>query len=133
MKADKILLLKRKWDSEMNGFRGVPGGRVIDGELMREGAIRETYEEIGIPIKKEDIINQIIITGKDEDCKKKFLWYYGLCTSWEGKPINNEPHKCSKISWYAIDNLPSDITPCAKRALKWLLEDINYIEFFNQK
>jgi len=128
MKWDKVLLLKRKSEWHFDGFWGVPGWHLWYGEFLSNSAIRETLEEIGIIVKKENIINQIIVLNQKTQFDKKFIWYYGLCTVREWEPINNEPHKCSKISRYNINSLPSEITPCARNALKALLEDKNYIE-----
>lgn len=52
---DKILLLKRTPHKLQGDTWGVPGGKLDEGETPRAAVIREVFEEVGIPLKEEDL------------------------------------------------------------------------------
>lgn len=58
---DTVLLqLRAEW-SHHGGTWGIPGGAIRKGETPREGALREAYEEAGVPEKLLDTIDEFVI------------------------------------------------------------------------
>ncbi len=53
--GDSALFLRRAESGDHAGEWCIPGGKLEDGEEAEEGAIRETYEEAGIHIKKDEL------------------------------------------------------------------------------
>ena len=53
--GDSALFLRRAESGDHAGEWCIPGGKLEDGEEAVEGAIRETYEEAGIHIKKDEL------------------------------------------------------------------------------
>jgi len=51
----KILLVHATNGSWANPVMGIPKGKIEDGELPEDAAFRETYEEIGIRIKPDQV------------------------------------------------------------------------------
>lgn len=52
----KILLLKRQPDRSEGNTWGVPGGKFEKGEDARAAVIREVYEEVGLKIGGDDLV-----------------------------------------------------------------------------
>ena len=53
---EQLLLLRRSdSDSRRPGQWDLPGGRVEDGELLEDGAVRECREETGLLVRPEDL------------------------------------------------------------------------------
>ncbi len=55
-------------------------------------------------------------------------WYF-ICRKWEETPINAEPHKCSEVTWFDINNLPENTIPYVKEAIHLSLKGIPYSEW----
>lgn len=53
---DQILLLHRQDHTSQGNLWGIPGGKLEKGESPIEAAIRETFEETGFDISKEEIV-----------------------------------------------------------------------------
>ncbi|MFA6307927.1 MAG: NUDIX hydrolase [Patescibacteria group bacterium] len=53
--GNKILLLKRHDDKPQPGLWGPPAGKVDEGESLKQGMIRETFEESGVSIKNDEL------------------------------------------------------------------------------
>lgn len=53
--GDKLLLTRRHPDKSDGLKLDAPGGAVLSGESMAEGAVRELYEEVGIKASVEDL------------------------------------------------------------------------------
>lgn len=54
---DKILLLHRQDHSSQGNLWGIPGGKLEKCETFLNAAIRETFEETGFDISKQQIID----------------------------------------------------------------------------
>lgn len=88
------------------------GGLVDKGETLEEAAVREIYEETTLKVETKDLL-PITIT---EDLHDNTIYrnHYFLTKVWSGTPSNNEPDRCSELSWHKIDNLPDDTIPIIK-------------------
>ena len=100
-KDKKILLQKRSMNKSANpGQWGLTGGKVDAGEDYLTTAIRETYEEIGIELKKEEL--RLLCRYNTE--KAIFIIYY------IEKNINIEdckiqPEEVDELRYFSIDEL----------------------------
>ena len=68
---DKILLLKRHANKPQADLWGPPAGKVDEGESLEQVVIRETYEEAGVDIKKENLEHfkkEYFVRHGDIDC-----------------------------------------------------------------
>ncbi len=63
----KIAFLMRSNTSWMNGYYGLPSGKVEKDEPFSVAAIREALEEIGIKIEPNDLKYALIMHRKEAD------------------------------------------------------------------
>ena len=101
---DKVLLVKRRYEPD-KGLWALPGGLINLGETARNAAIREVYEETGIKIS----INRLIdVTDKivlDENGKIRFHF---VIIDYEGVPEGGAirvSHEVEDVGWFGEDEL----------------------------
>ncbi len=125
IRDNKVLLLKRQNTGYEDGKYGLPAGHLEDNETIREGLKREIKEEIGIDINVDDLMLVHTMHRKEEDTRVDFFFEV---SRYEGTPLNAEHEKCSDLSWFPLDNLPSNIIPYIKTAIENSLKGIIYSE-----
>ena len=62
------VLIARRAQAPLKGFYSLPGGRVEFGETLREAALRELYEEVGVTgeiVAFNDHVESILREGGD--------------------------------------------------------------------
>ena len=89
-------------------------------------AIREAQEEIGVIINDLELVH-VLHVQKSKTNTKDIFGFYFLVQSWQGIPLNNEPHRHSEIGWFDINTVPENITSHALQALDGL-KNIRYSE-----
>ena len=48
--------------------------------------------------------------------------------SWRGEIVNREPHKCSRLEWFPLKDLPENMIPYIRKALQSVLKREFYSE-----
>lgn len=117
VKENKILLMKRKNTGYEDGKYCFPGGHVKADEEIRQAAIREAKEEIGIDIKKEDLELYKILNRKIEE-GGEYIDFVFKVKKWTGDVTNAESEKCEEIIWKDINNIPENILDFIPEILK---------------
>ena len=115
-KDNKILLQKRQNSGYFDGYYSVPAGHLEEKETCIDCIIRETKEEIGIDIKRED--TNLIFTS-DASKKNNYICLFFKTNKFDGDIKIMEPEKCSELRFFDIDNLPENLVP----ELRTFLED----------
>ena len=113
---NRLLLMKRS-DS---GCWGPPGGAVEPGEVVENGAIRETLEETGLEVC--DISFFGVFSGPDlyykypngDEVYNVTIVY--LSNSWRGIVKINDEH--TEWDWFEVDRIPKDISPPIKPVIE---------------
>lgn len=118
----EILMLKRQGTGYCDGDYDLPGGHLEKNEDIFDGMIRETKEEIGIILAREEM-EILHIYHRYKSGMLKFVF---KVNKYEGEPINEEPDKCEKIEWININNLPENIVPSIKIELENIKAKIYY-------
>ncbi len=77
--GSKILLIKRRFDPG-SGKWSIPGGLIELGETVREAALREVYEETGLTVNLDKLLNVIDYIEVDEKGAIRFH-YILICFS----------------------------------------------------
>ncbi len=119
----KYLFSQRKNTGYRDGFYTVPAGHVDPGELPTIALVRESAEEIGIVLEKEDL--EFVHVMFQEDVYSNF---YFRARKWKGEPCNKEPEKCEEIRWASISELGDLVAPKVADALRDIENGILYSE-----
>lgn len=123
IRKGKILLLRRFNTGYEDGNYSVVAGHLDGNEDVKSAMIREAREEAGIEIKPNNIQIVGVIHRKS---KGERIDFFLTADSWDNEIINTEPKKCDDLSWFEIDNLPFNIIPYVKRAIKNYISDVQF-------
>lgn len=108
----KILIGKRLNTDSGEGLWGLPGGRMDLWEDPKETAVRETQEETGVTINKDNLDFVFFTNDIFKDTEEHWITLYYLTRTWEGDPKLMEPDKCSEWKWINIHNLSKESIFC---------------------
>lgn len=119
----QVLLQLRQNTGYMDGKWDLcSSGHVEKNELIEKAIIRETKEEIGVIIKKEDIRFVHLRHWEEEN----YFNFFFTCEKFDGMPKIMEPEKCLELKWFDLDNLPENLTDNNKPALESIKKGIYY-------
>ena len=86
---------------------------------------REASEETGLVINLQDLYLCHVMHRKAEDERVSFFF---KAERWTGEPRNLEPLKCSDLSWFHVDSLPTNVIPYIQQAIEGALRGEAYSE-----
>lgn len=116
------------------GMYAFPGGTVEHSETLKQTAVREAAEELGISIKEDDVKIVHVLRFREKydpikgNTQQILILYFAEIGSWIGEPQNLEPDKHSNLGWYDIDNLPKNMFPLNTFAMNDIKQGIYYGE-----
>lgn len=125
-KNNKIAFVLRQSTSWMNGYYGLPSGKVEKGETFAAAAIREAQEEVGVKITRENLRHVATIHRHSDD--SDWVDVYFKVDTWLGELYNAEPHLHSELAWLDPDNLPENIIPAVRVSLKAVKDGLKFTE-----
>ena len=110
----EVLLGKRhndpiKADSALHGEGSwtMPGGKLDFKEGLKDGAIREAFEETGIKANHESL--ELLSIANEIVHDAHFVTIGFVCRDFEGQPVIMEPDEITEWKWFNLNNLPSPI------------------------
>jgi 8-oxo-dGTP diphosphatase len=112
---DKILMGLRRNTGFCDGMFHLPAGHLESGETFLQGMVREAKEELSIEVAEKDLSLVHVLhhsTGR--------IALFFETTKWRGGITNHEPDKCEALCWFLPDDLPDNIIPYARAALKMI-------------
>lgn len=127
LKEKKVLLMERANTGFNDGKWSVPAGRLDPNESIRQGAVREAKEEVGVSVDVEDLSEPLVIHHKDERGER--IYFFFISRKWEGELENCEPEKCNRLEWFDIEKLPETLISHVRVALNEMMNGETYIEF----
>ena len=122
---EKVLLMRRSNTGYYDGKYIFPGGRVEEGETLREAASREVLEEVGIEADELTLVHVIHIKEDDEE---RVLGFIFKADTWKGEPRNMEPEKCDHVGWFEMEKIPKETAPYVRQSIHGLQNNQNYSE-----
>lgn len=129
-KGSKAAFILRSNTDWMNGWYGLPAGKVEKNESYTQAAVREAKEEAGIDVKPSDLQYLITVHRHDPTSHvKDWVDVYFETDKWIGKPHNAEPHMHSELAWHDLDNLPDKIIPAVRFTLGEIKKGKHYSEY----
>lgn len=127
-KAGKILFVLREHTGYRDGTYCLPSGHVEEGENFITAAIRETQEEVGVTVARNNM--RLVYTMHRQSEKDIRLDLFFEADEWEGEPVNNEPHKHGEIKWLSIQEVAKEpIMDYQAAVLKAIIEGKIYSEW----
>ncbi|MGH7926186.1 MAG: NUDIX hydrolase [Candidatus Binatia bacterium] len=127
-----ILLLRRFNTGYEDGNYSVPAGHLDGNEPVSGAMAREALEEAGISINVADLRvvhvmhrHNATVDGSSTERVDFFL----TASAWDGDPQIMEPNKCDQLTWFPINNLPSNVIPYIQQALDFYFLGLPYSEF----
>lgn len=126
-KNGKIAFVLRENTAWMNGYYGLPSGKVENGETYLQAAVREAKEEAGVDIKAADL--QPVHTIHRKEPEMTWVDVYFEATKWQGEPYNAEPHVHSELAWLDPKKLPKNVISSVKYALEQIEAGVTYAEY----
>lgn len=126
----EIFLIERVNTGWRDGFYDGLSGHIEKGERAADAAVRESSEEGGVKIKKQDLKLAHVISLKRDSEDEDAHYFYFVASNWEGKPENNEDGERGKVIWINKDSIEKyPIVPTIKQALTNIWNNVTYSEF----
>ena len=110
----QVLLTLRKLPPEA-GCWSIVGGKLDYLETLQACAIREALEEVGVSISIESLLCVTDHLLPHEQQHWVSPAYLGRVL--EGQARNCEPQKTQRVRWFALDELPPNLTMTARNAI----------------
>ena len=115
LRGGSVLLSRRFNTGYEDGNYSVPAGHLEGDETVVQAAIRETREETGLELRRDDIQVAGVMHRKSGDERVDF---FVTVSAWTGEPSNCEPEKCDELRWFPRNALPANTIPYIRRALE---------------
>lgn len=132
----RVLCLRRANTGIEDGLYVVPMGGVQEGETPLEAVIRESFEEVGVIIDPQDLTLAHLMYRKHIQPDGYFFYQqdiFFVTRRYKGEISNKEPHKADEVAFFPLDELPQNFSPCVRKALECLVNDVTYSEFGHEE
>ena len=113
LRGDSVLLLRRSSTGFEDGNWCSVGGHLEGGESVKQAAIRECREEIGVEIDASSL-KVIGVTHYDSPAGEGIDIFLSA-THWAGEPYPQA--ECDDLQWCALNELPENTIPFVRRAI----------------
>lgn len=129
-RQNQVLLLQRANTGYQDGKYGLVAGHLDGDEVATEAMAREAKEEAGITINPADLrfVHLVHRLNRNEVGQERVDIFFET-RKWGGDIVNTEPHKCSDLRWFDIDDLPSEILPLVGHVLHDIVAGKTYSEY----
>jgi ADP-ribose pyrophosphatase YjhB (NUDIX family) len=126
---NKVLFLAQT--PQNGGGYSLPGGKVEGDEFLKEGLIRECFEEIDIVLTKA-ALKMVFVLHKRLRSSNEIIFIF-QATEWTGTPLVKETDKFKDYLWVETGKLPPTLNASLKAVFKALAKERNYASFPKKK
>ena len=123
--ATEVLLQLRQNTGFMDGhWASAAAGHLEAGETAWDTAVRETREELGIGLQRDDLAFLTAMQRRrgEEEIEQRLDVFF-TARRWDGEPHVVETRKAAEIRWCrldALDDLPGPVVPHERHVLEGL-------------
>lgn len=106
IKDERVLLVKRA-HPPIQGQWSIPGGALEVGELVREAAVREAFEETGLIVEPGELLGVFDRVLRDPEQR---VQYHYVLIDFLCKPVGGELGAASdaaEVRWFTREGLPA--------------------------
>ena len=114
--GERVLLLRRANTGFEDGNYSLIAGHVEVGESAGAAMIREAREEVGITLALADL-EFAHTQHRRSAAGRAYFDLYFIARRWVGEPSNVEPSKCDDMRWFALTDLPNNLTSFVRLVL----------------
>ncbi len=123
---------KGKWlflaqTTQNGGKYSLVGGKIESEEVATAALIRESAEEAGILLDTKNL-SLAFVMFQLKDKNRRIVTLYFKADKWKGDLESKEPKKFKRVNWFAVEDLPKNISDNTKLALKSYLKGITFAE-----
>ncbi len=98
---DKVLLLREPETNDwMPGRLGLPGGKLLLHETIRQALHRKIETEIGFEVDVQGYLRIIQILMPD-----KHVFHFVFLTEWKSGEIDTSKTESKEMGWYALETI----------------------------
>ncbi len=120
----EILLLRQTKPN--GGNYSLVGGTVESYETARISLIRESFEEAGVILEEKDLRLVHVLHKVKNDSHRMVLYFKAF--RWSGELKAREKKKFKKVEWFALGELPPNLTSTVHHVLNQYRKGIFYSE-----
>jgi 8-oxo-dGTP pyrophosphatase MutT (NUDIX family) len=110
-RGEQVLLGLREGTGYADGWWNLPSGKLEMGEDAVSAVAREAREEIGIRLTAPRAVATVHHRSPDQSGRVGLVFAAELDAAEHGAPVNAEPHKCARIAWFGLRELPGRTYP----------------------
>ncbi|ETA01238.1 ADP-ribose pyrophosphatase [Frankia sp. CcI6] len=125
LRGDTVLLALRSGTGFADGWWNLPSGKLDADEDAVAAVCRESREEVGILLTRDDLSLASTVHFRNEHGEAR-LGLFFHARSWSGEPVNSEPHKCARIAWFPLDSLPENTYPYTRVGIELCKQKKNF-------
>lgn len=130
---DRVLMHQRANSGYQDGTYGLVSGHLDGDELSTDALVREAREEAGIEIDPAHLAFAHLVHRLSRDAfGQERMDLFFTTTNWQGVISNREPQKCTDLSWFQLDDLPSRTLPFIRRVLTDVRRGVTYSQYTHE-
>ncbi|MGH3993818.1 MAG: NUDIX hydrolase [Pseudonocardiaceae bacterium] len=117
VREDHVLLAERYNTGYADGQWNLPSGKLNEGEDLEAALIRESREEIDLRLRRDSVrmVTSVHYLNPEGHAR---IGFFFEALAWEGEPHNAEPHKCARIGWFPMEQLPDNPVPYSRAGVE---------------